>query len=197
MAKARKGQLLGAQATAGMVGGLEHDNRHARLGETDRGDEAVRPRADNHRINVGHTAKRDIQPSMGRRDDRFDATGRTPERGPTMTDQPPTRGVELAALGLMSIGGVLLPLGAPAVGVMVMRSVPRWTDRDVGRCWLILGIGLVGLIAGAGLLAAGADSTALRQVALALMGTAVVAGPAAAVYAASRPRLAGSGRLSE
>lgn len=113
-----------------------------------------------------------------------------------MTDQPPTRGVELAALGLMSVGGLLLPLGAPAVGVMVMRSVPRWTERDVRRCWLILGVGLVGLIAGAGLLAAGADSTALRQVALALMGTAVVAGPAAAVYAASRPRLAGSGRLS-
>lgn len=113
-----------------------------------------------------------------------------------MTEPPPARGVEVVALGLMSIGGLLLPLGAPAVGVMVMRSVPRWTERDVRRCWAILGIGLVALIAGAGLLAAGAGSAALRHVGLALMGVAVVAGPAAALYAASRPRAPESGRLS-
>jgi hypothetical protein len=112
-----------------------------------------------------------------------------------MTDVYPSRGVEAVALGLMSIGGLLLPLGAPAVGVMVMRSVPRWTDRDVHWCWVILGIGLVTLLVGAGLLAAGTDSAALRQVGLGLMGAAVVAGPAAALYAASRPRAAGSGRL--
>ncbi len=65
------------------------------------------------------------------------------------------------------------------------------------RCWAILAVGLVGLVVGAGVLAAGADASAARQVGLALMGAAVVAGPAAALYAASRPRAAESGRLDE
>lgn len=97
-------------------------------------------------------------------------------------------GLELVALALMGIGGLVLPLVAPAVGVALMMSTRRWTPRQVRACWLLLAGGLVALAVGAVVLAVGSASVGVRQAGLALMGVAVVVGPAAALYAATRPR---------
>ena len=43
-------ELLGAHRAAGVLGGLEHEHGAARLGEPDRGGEAVRAAADDDRV---------------------------------------------------------------------------------------------------------------------------------------------------
>ncbi len=113
-----------------------------------------------------------------------DATGL-----PTGSPAPGGSARELVALLLMGIGGVVLPLLAPAAGVMLMPTSSRWTPRQVRTSWLILGIGGVALTAGLVLLAlADATSTAAVRAGLLMLGVAVVAGPASALYAATRPR---------
>ena len=49
MPEARQGQLVGSYRTAGAVGRLEHGHLMARLGEPDRGRQAVGPGADHDR----------------------------------------------------------------------------------------------------------------------------------------------------
>jgi len=96
---------------------------------------------------------------------------------------------EIVALLLMGIGGLALPLLAPAVGVMIMATASRWTARQVRTTWLILGIGGLALVAGLGLLAfADPTSTAAVRAGLLLLGVLFVVGPASALYAATRPR---------
>lgn len=96
---------------------------------------------------------------------------------------------EIAALLLMAIGGLLLPLAGPAVGVALMRSTPRWTARQVKVAWAILGVGMVALLVGVVLLASAPDSTSPSvRAGLLALGTVVAVGPAAALYAATRSR---------
>lgn len=96
---------------------------------------------------------------------------------------------EIVALLLMGIGGIALPLIAPAVGVLMMRSTPRWTRRQVRTAAAIVGVGAAALLAGLVLmmLADGASVAAVRTGVL-LLGVVVVVGPASAFYAATRPR---------
>ena len=97
-------------------------------------------------------------------------------------------GAEIIALVLMGIGGIMLPLIAPAVGVLVMRSTPRWSADQVRATWGILGIGLLAVF---GLLALATVPNApgwAVAATLALLGVIFIAGPVAALYAASRPR---------
>ena len=60
---------------------------------------------------------------------------------------------------LLGIGGIVLPLLAPAVGVMIMRSTPRWTARQVNVTWGILGVGVVALVLGLVLMANSTEAT--------------------------------------
>ena len=96
---------------------------------------------------------------------------------------------EIVALLLMGIGGLALPLLAPAVGVMLMPSTSRWTPRQVRTTWIIVGIGGLALVAGLFLLAlADPTSPASVRAGVLLLGVVVVVGPASALYAATRPR---------
>lgn len=98
-------------------------------------------------------------------------------------------GAELVALLLMGIGGVVLPLLAPAVGVMIMGTSPRWATHHVRVAWAILGVGLAALLTGFALLAVTTQPTPGIVVAgLAALAVVVLVGPLAALYAASRPR---------
>ncbi len=72
---------------------------------------------------------------------------------PTGSPVPGGSARELVALLLMGIGGVVLPLLAPAAGVMLMPTTSRWTLRQVRTSWLILAVGGVALVAGLVLLA--------------------------------------------
>jgi hypothetical protein len=118
---------------------------------------------------------------------------------PGTADSPVTDGgdtgvsaAEIATLLLMAIGGILLPLAGPAVGVVLMRSTPRWTARQVKVTWGILGVGLVALLVGVALLAWVSESTPETvRAALLALGIVVAVGPAAALYAATRPRPTG------
>jgi hypothetical protein len=115
---------------------------------------------------------------------------------PHAADSPKARPVddrpsaaEIAALLLMAIGGLLLPLAGPAVGVALMRTTPRWTARQVKVAWAILGVGLLALLVGVVLLASAKDSASPSvRAGLLALGTVVVVGPAAALYAATRSR---------
>lgn len=99
---------------------------------------------------------------------------------------------EIIALLLMGLGGLALPLLAPAVGVMLMPSTPRWTPRQVRTTGLILGIGGLALVAGLVLLAlADPASPAAVRGGLLLLGVVFLVGPASALYAATRPRPVG------
>ena len=98
--------------------------------------------------------------------------------------------VEVIALLLMGLGGVGLPLIAPAMGVLLMRTTPRWTAAQVRRTWLILGVGLLALLAGFALAAIPNAPNIAFAVALVLMFIIVAVGPMAAMYAATRPRAA-------
>jgi hypothetical protein len=95
---------------------------------------------------------------------------------------------EILALLLMGIGGVALPLIAPAVGVLLMRSTPRWMPQEVRRTWLILAVGLVALAVLIGLATIPNPPAAAAMAALAMLGIMVVVGPLSALYAATRPR---------
>lgn len=98
-------------------------------------------------------------------------------------------GAETVALLLMGIGGIALPLLAPAVGVTIMRSTPRWSRHHVNVAWAILGVGAAALLAGLALLAVTTEATTGTVVAgLLALGAVLLAGPVAAFYAASRPR---------
>jgi hypothetical protein len=108
---------------------------------------------------------------------------------PTGSPAPGGSARELLALLLMGIGGVMVPLLAPAVGVMLMPTTSRWTPRHVRTTWFILAIGGFALVAGLVLLAlADPSSAAAARAGLLMLGVAVVAGPASALYAATRPR---------
>ena len=48
-----QGELFAAQAAAGLLGGLEHKHPQASLGESHGGNESVRPRADDDRVDLG------------------------------------------------------------------------------------------------------------------------------------------------
>lgn len=110
------------------------------------------------------------------------------------TDLPRTAstgpsGAEIIALLLMGIGGVVLPLLAPAVGVGIMANTPRWSAHEVRVAWGILGLGLAALLGGFVLMAMASTATpAAVSAGLLALGTVIVVGPAAAFYAASRPR---------
>lgn len=96
---------------------------------------------------------------------------------------------EIVALLLMGIGGIALPLIAPAMGAMIMRSTPRWTSAEVRTAWAILGVGVAAV--GAGLLLmmlADGSSVAAVRTGVLLLGVVVIVGPASALYAATRPR---------
>lgn len=117
-----------------------------------------------------------------------------PDRGASSNPARPARaypgpsGAEIIALVLMGIGGIMLPLIAPVVGVLVMRSTPRWSVGQVRATWGILGIGL---LAAFGLLALATVPNApgwAVAATLALLGVIFIVGPVAALYAASRPR---------
>ena len=97
-------------------------------------------------------------------------------------------GAEIVALLLMGIGGIVFPLIAPAIGVVMMRSTPRWTTGQVRVSWGILS---VGLLAALGLLLLAAVPNAPQWAVLTavlLLAVIVVVGPAAALYAGTRPR---------
>jgi hypothetical protein len=97
---------------------------------------------------------------------------------------------EIIALLLMGIGGVALPLIAPAVGVLFMRSTPRWTAAQVRRTWLILSVGLAALLGGIALATIPNPPVVAGMAALVLIGVIMAVGPVAALYAATRPRTA-------
>ena len=98
-------------------------------------------------------------------------------------------GAEIASLLLIGVGGIALPLIAPAVGVLLMASTPRWTPGQVRTTWAILGVGFAALVAGLFLMAlADPTSGAAVRAGLLLLGTVFVVGPAAALYAGTRPR---------
>jgi hypothetical protein len=96
---------------------------------------------------------------------------------------------EIAALLLMGVGGIVLPLLAPAVGVVIMRTTPRWTAQQVRFTWGIVGGGFGALLAGFLLLfIAEPGNTVAISAGLLALGLVVVVGPAAALYAAFCPR---------
>jgi hypothetical protein len=96
---------------------------------------------------------------------------------------------EIVALLLIGLGGLVLPLLAPAVGIVLMPTTSRWTTAQVRTSWLILAIGGLALLAGLVLLAlADPTSVAAVRTGVLLLGVVVVAGPATALYAATRPR---------
>ncbi len=110
-----------------------------------------------------------------------DLPGTAPRPGPSAG--------ELIAVLLLGFGGVVLPLLAPAVGVMIMRSTPRWTARQVNVTWGILGVGAVALVLGLVLMANSTEATSREVVAgLLALGTVFAVGPAAALFAVTRPR---------
>jgi hypothetical protein len=74
------------------------------------------------------------------------------------------------------------------VGVLFMRSTSRWTGAQVRGTWLILGVGLLALLAGFALATIPNPPAAAGLAALALIGVIVAVGPLAALYAATRPR---------
>jgi uncharacterized membrane protein len=95
---------------------------------------------------------------------------------------------ELIALLLMGLGSFALPLIAPGVGVLIMRSSPRWTPHEIRVSAGIIGVGAIALVALVVLAASGATSGAAITGALALLAVMVLVGPVAAVYAGTRPR---------
>ena len=97
-------------------------------------------------------------------------------------------GAEIVALVLMGIGGIVLPLIAPAMGVAVMRSTPRWTTHQVRVAWGILAGGLVAAFGLLGLATIPNAPGWAVAASLLLLGMIVLVGPAAALYAGSRPR---------
>lgn len=98
-------------------------------------------------------------------------------------------GTEVLALLLMAIGGVVLPLLAPAMGVLLMRTTDRWTAQQVRFTWGILAGGLVALLVGFLLLFVGsAANPGAISAGLLALGLVVVVGPAAALYAGFSPR---------
>lgn len=107
---------------------------------------------------------------------------------PAPAPRGPSAG-EIVALLLMSIGGIALPLVAPAAGVMIMRATPdRWTRGQVRNTWLILAVGLGALIIGFMIASVPNPPAWAGLVALGLIGVIMLVGLAAALYAASRPR---------
>ncbi|MGA7687764.1 MAG: hypothetical protein WCA29_00855 [Jiangellales bacterium] len=110
---------------------------------------------------------------------------------PAVPARPGPSAGELVAILLMGIGGIVLPLLGPAVGVMVMRSTPRWTARQVNVTWAILGVGVVAVVFGLVLMANSTEATSLGlTMGLLALGTVFAVGPVAALYAATRPRVA-------
>jgi uncharacterized membrane protein len=101
---------------------------------------------------------------------------------------PRSPAAEIVALLLMTLGSFALPLIAPAAGVLVMRTTPRWTSTQVRRSWWILAVGLVAAL---GLVALGTvpdTSSVSIPLVLVLLLVTVGVGPAAALYAGTRPR---------
>ena len=88
----------------------------------------------------------------------------------------------------MGIGGFALPLIAPFVGVLIMLATPRWNCHQVRVTGLIVGIGVVALMALMVVAASGATSSAAVRGAMAILAVVVLVGPIAALYAATRPR---------
>lgn len=98
---------------------------------------------------------------------------------------------ELVAVLLLGIGGIVLPLLGPAIGVMIMRSTPRWTARQINVTWGILGVGVVALLLGLVLMANSTEATSQGLIAgLLALGTVFAVGPVAALFAVTRPRAA-------
>lgn len=97
-------------------------------------------------------------------------------------------GAEVVALLLMGIGGIVVPLIAPAIGVTLMRSTPRWTTGQVRVSWGILSVGLLAALGLLGLATIPDAPQWAVLTAILLLAVIVIAGPAAALYAGSRPR---------
>lgn len=97
---------------------------------------------------------------------------------------------ELTALLLLGLGSFIVPLIAPGVGVLIMRSSPRWTRHEVRVSAGIIGVGMLALVALVVLAASGAADGAAVGGALALLAVIMLVGPIAAVYAGTRPRRA-------
>lgn len=204
--KARQGQLLRSQPSTRVVSGLQNEYAHPRLGEPYGGDQPVRSRPDNDDVHLGHATSVSLRLGAGQTVPTLEviemtamsATGPDDTVGEPVGDpplEPPSApagggaGGEIVALLLMGIGGLALPLLAPAVGVMLMPSTSRWTPRQVRTTWLILAIGGLALAAGLVLLAlADPTSPASVRAGLLLLGVVIVVGPASALYAATRPR---------
>lgn len=109
-------------------------------------------------------------------------------------DLQPTSGrstaAELIALLLLGLGSFIVPLIAPGVGVVIMRSSPRWTRHEIRVSAGIIGLGGLALVALVLLAASGATSSPAVAGALALLAVIMLVGPIAAVYAGTRPRRA-------
>ena len=97
-------------------------------------------------------------------------------------------GAEIVALLLMGIGGIVFPLIAPAIGVTLMRSSPRWTTSQVRMSWGILSVGLLAALGLLGLATIPNAPGWAVLTAVLLLAAIVVVGPAAALYAGTRPR---------
>ena len=137
---------------------------------------------------AGATSDDDARAVMERLGDPADVVAEAAADLPPAPNQPRSPAAEIVALLLMAIGGFALPLVAPAAGVLVMRTTPRWTEAQVRRSWWILAVGLlaaVGLVWLATIPDAGGTEIAFALLLLAVM---IGVGPAAALYAGTRPR---------
>jgi uncharacterized membrane protein len=97
-------------------------------------------------------------------------------------------GAEIVALLLMGIGGIVFPLIAPAIGVVIMRSTPRWTTGQVRVSWGILSVGLLAALGLLGLATIPNAPGWAVLTAVVLLAVLIMVGPAAALYAGTRPR---------
>lgn len=106
---------------------------------------------------------------------------------PTPTAKPQSTASEIVAILLLGLGGFVLPLIAPLVGVLLMLTTPRWTRSQVRKTGLIVGVGFLALISLFVLALIGSGSSA-SLIALVVLIIVVAVGPIAAAYAATRPR---------
>lgn len=137
---------------------------------------------------AGASSDAEAREVMRRLGDPADVVAEAAADLPAAPVEPRSPAAEIVALLLMAIGGFALPLVAPAAGVLVMRTTPRWNAAQVRRAWWILALGLLAAVALAALATVpGAGGFAIL-LALLLLAVVVGVGPAAALYAGTRPR---------
>lgn len=137
---------------------------------------------------AGATSDAEARDVMRRLGDPSDVVAEAAADLPAAPVRPRSPAAEIVALLLMAIGGFALPLIAPAAGVLVMRTTPRWNAVQVRRSWWILAIGLLAALALVALATIPDTSSVSPRLVLLLLAAVVGAGPAAALYAGTRPR---------